>query len=220
MSIPTAEELSRSAAFQGLLSIGLGVLPAYAAVIREMDTEQLHAHQAEVEALLARLRARMKDRSEISEPEINKLAELAGLSPATIRIIGERAHTHGTELNQEFPDLQSLDSLTKNVLIFDAVRRDEAAVAVIKRVAVESAVDDTESVCKAACTLAFILALFEAQIRALNRMITCSYLVFPPLVFVCMALMMALMIAEMDRANDEYTECVEENCQEGDPDLG
>lgn len=102
MAIPTAEELSANAAFQGLLSVGLGVLPAHAAVIREMDVEQLRAHQAEAAALADQLRARLRERSEISESELNKLSELAGLSPATIRAIGERVHTHGTELNRHF----------------------------------------------------------------------------------------------------------------------
>ena len=219
MAIPTADELSQNAAFQGLLSVGLGVLPAHAVVIRDMDTAQLHAHQAEVEALLAQLRARMKDRTEISEPELNKLAELAGLSPATIRAIAERVHTHGTKLNQAFPDLQSLDSRTKRVLIFDAVRRDEAAMTVVKRVAVESADDDAESACKGKCLTEFALELFAAQIDALNRMFGCVVLVFPPLIFLCCSIMIAVMIYEMDKANDAYTICVAD-CEEAGPGRG
>jgi len=219
MAIPTADELSRNAAFQGLLSVGLGVLPAHAAVIREMDAEQLHAQQAEIEALLAQLRDRMRDRSEISEPELNKLAGLAGLPPATIRAIGERVHTQGTQLNQAFPDLQSLDNRTKIMLIFDALRRDEAAMAVVKRVAVESADDDPSSACKAGCLVDFILALIDAQIDALNRMMACYALVFPPLVMLCAAIMIAIMIYEMNKANDIYTKCILD-CQEGSPGQG
>jgi len=216
MAIPTAEELSRNAAFQGLLSVGLGIMPAHAVVIRDMNTEQLHAHQAEVEALLAQLRARMKDRSEISESELNKLAELAGLSAATIRAIAERVQTHGTKLNQAFPDLQSMDNRARTVLIFDAVRRDEAAMVVVKRVAVESADDDTESVCKAKCLSEFILELVNQQITALNRMMSCVVLVFPPLVLLCASIMIAIMIFEMNKANDEYTLCIAD-CEEAGP---
>ena len=219
MAIPTADELSRNASFQGLLSVGLGILPAHAVVIRDMDTQQLHAHQAEVEALLAQLRARMKDRTEISEPELNKLAELAGLSPAAIRAIAERVHTHGTTLNQAVPDLQSMDSRTKRVLIFDAVRRDEAAMAVVKRVALEIADNDAESACKAKCLSEFILELFHAQIDALFRMFGCVVLVFPPLIFACCCIMIAVMIYEMNKANNEYTICVAD-CEEAGPGRG
>ena len=45
-------------------------MPTHAAVIRDVDAEQLHAHQAEAEAFLAQVRGQMQDRSEISDPEL------------------------------------------------------------------------------------------------------------------------------------------------------
>ena len=222
MTIPTAEELSRSPAFQGLVSIGSGVMQAHAAVIREMDADALHVHQAAAEDVRVQLSALMRDRAEISERELSRLAELAGLSPASIRTIAERVHTLGTALNEAFPELQSLEARTKILLVTDALRRDEASMAVIKRVAVEAADDDAYNVCKSKCLIEFLLAILDAQITAINRMMSCFVLVFPPLVMLCASIMIAIMIYEMDKANDEYTECVEA-CQGADdpaPDQG
>jgi hypothetical protein len=219
MAIPTAEELSGNAAFQGLLSVGLGILPAHAAVIHGMDAEQLRTRQAEAEALAAQLRTKLRDRSEISESELNQLAELAGLSPATIRAIGERVHAHGTELNQAFPDLQSLDNRARSVLVFDAIRRDEAAMAVVKRVAGERAADDPNTTCTAQCFVTFMLTLIDALIDTTNLLQVCTLLVFPPIVLLCGTIAMAIMIARMEKANSVYTECIED-CQQPGEDVG
>jgi hypothetical protein len=219
MAIPTAEELSANAAFRGLLSVGLEVLPAHAAVIRGMDVEQLRAHQAEAATLAEQLRARLRERSEISESELSKLAELSGLSQATIRAIGERVHTHGTELNQAFPDLQSLGHRARGTLILDAIRRDDAAMAVVKRVSNERAGDDPDTVCTTKCFVYFIFELTAELISAIQRLALCTLLVFPPLVLLCGAIAIALMIDAMADANREYTECIEE-CQQSGQDVG
>ena len=172
MAAPTAEELSSSPAFQGLVSVGREVFAAHAVVIREMDAEDLRAHQAEVEALHTQLRARMRAQSEISEPELDNLIELVGTSLAATRAIPERVSTHGAELSLAFPELQALDIRARSVAIFDAIRRDEPTMGLLKRVAVETAADDADNACTAKCLTNLILALFDAQIAALNRMMS------------------------------------------------
>ena len=216
MAAPTADELSRNPAFQGLVSVGREVLAAHAVLIREMDAEELRAHQAEVEALHTQLRARMQDHSEMSEPELDKLTELVGTSPAVTRAIGERVNTHGAGLSHAFPELQALDIRTRSVMIFDAIRRDEPTMDLLKRVSVETAADSADNACTAKCLTNLILALFDAQIAALNRMISCAVLVFPPVVFLCASIMLVIMIYEMNQANDEYTRCVDD-CEEQGP---
>jgi hypothetical protein len=192
-----------------LLSIGLTVLPAFTAAVRDVDAEQLGAQLAEAETLARRLRGRVRERSEISEPEMAKLAELAGLTPADVRDILNRAHTHGAALIEAFPELPSLDDHTRNMLVFDAVRRDEALISALKRATTDGVADDDQaSVCKAACLLDFLMALLTAQLNAVNRMMACAVLVFPPLVFACAAVMLIIMIVEMRKANNDYLECV------------
>ncbi|MGC4866343.1 hypothetical protein ACLQ3B_13030 [Micromonospora sp. DT53] len=215
MAIPNSNDLSGSAAFQGLLSIGLTVLPAHTAAVRHLTADQLGVQQAEAESLAVRLRTRARQRSEISEPELAKLAELAGLSPTDIRDLMQRALTHGLALIEAFPELTSMDDHAKNMLIFDAIRRNEAFVTALKRATTEGvAADDQASACKNACLLAFLMAMFTAQIDAVTRMMACAGLVFPPLVLVCAAVMLIIMIVAMTKANKEYTQCVEDCLEE------
>ncbi|MET8041991.1 hypothetical protein ABZU25_14165 [Micromonospora sp. NPDC005215] len=215
MPTPSAADLSGNAAFQGLLSVGLTVLPAHTAAVRQLTADQLGVQQAEAEALAVRLRARARQRSEISEPELAKLAELAGLAPTDITDLTHRALTHGMALIEAFPELTSMDDHTKNMLIFDAMRRDEAFMDAVKLATTDGvAADDQSSACKNACLLTFLMKLFAAQIDAVQRMMACAVLVFPPLVIACAAVMLILMIVAMTKANKEYTQCIED-CLEG-----
>ncbi|MEU4532757.1 hypothetical protein AB0F49_31435 [Micromonospora ureilytica] len=215
MPTPNADDLSGSAAFQGLLSVGLTVLPAHTAAVRQLTADQLGVQQAEAEALAVRLRARARQRSEISELELAKLAELAGLAPTDIHDIMHRALTHGLALIEAFPELTSMDEHAKNMLIFDAIRRDEAFINALKLATTEGvAADDQASACKNACLLTFLMALFTAQIDAVKRMMACAGLVFPPLVLACAAVMLIIMVVMMTKANKEYTECIEDCLKE------
>jgi hypothetical protein len=152
-------------------------------------------------------------------PHVAELGPLAGLSQATIRAIGERVHTHGTELNQAFPELQSLGHRARGTLILDAIRRDDAAMAVVKRVSNERAGDDPDTVCTTKCFVYFIFELTAELICAIQRLALCTLLVFPPLVVLCGAIAIALMIDAMADANREYTECIED-CQQSGQDVG
>ncbi|MFG1649453.1 hypothetical protein ACGFIE_05975 [Micromonospora sp. NPDC049275] len=215
MPTPNASDLSGSAAFQGLLSVGLMVLPAHTAAVRHLTADQIGVQQAEAEALARRLRALARQRSEISEAELAKLAQLAGLTPTDITDIMHRALTHGLALIEAFPELTSMDDHAKNMLIFDAMRRDEAFMNALKRATTDGvAAGDQASACKNACLLTFMMKLFAAQIDAVQRMMACAVLVFPPLVLACAAVMLILMIVAMTKANKEYTQCIEDCLEE------
>jgi hypothetical protein len=85
MTAPTVDELSGNSAFQGLLSLILGFASAYSTELRGKTVEELEARQADAEDLYARLNARLKEHSEPSEEELDRLAQLAGIPVATIR---------------------------------------------------------------------------------------------------------------------------------------
>lgn len=213
MSVPTAQELLESQAFQRLVSVGLEIIPAHLEVIRNMETTELHDHQDKAQTLVKQLRTRMKERSEISETELSALADLGGLTPDQIRSMADRVHTQGTKLGKEFPELAPASELTRNLLLFEALTHHEPTMTTIKEAALNNAGEDQSNVCKAKCLLTFMLELIETQIDAVKRMVTCTVLIFPPLVMLCASIMIVLMISAMTKANEEYTECIAD-CEE------
>jgi hypothetical protein len=111
-------------------------------------------------------------------------------------------------LNEAFPGLQSLDDRASTLLYFDAVRRDEAAVALIKCLAVEQVEDDDpNTICKTKCILYFITDWIDIITLMIKRANACVLLSFFPFVFICMILVWVFCMIELAKIVHELEDC-------------
>ena len=204
MTLPAADELSRDPAFQGLLSISLEILTAQSAVIRGMDAEQRRAYIAQARAL----RARLRDRSELSECELGELAELSGLSPVTIGELSQRAYSSGKELKETFPELQSAPNPVRQELAREAIRRDRVAMAAI-RGAASGSDNEPGTDCETDCLLAWLAEILGCVALLSLGVAACMHsIVIPPLFVVCFASVITLFAILMAFAAETYGNCI------------
>jgi hypothetical protein len=208
MAIPTAAELSNDPAFQGLLAIGFKVLPAQAAVMREMSAEQLDAYTTEARAL----RARVRDQSEISEQELAKVAELSGLTPETVRNLADRGFQHGRALTETFPELRSLTLRARRDLVLDAIRQDQAARTAIEETgsAAAPAEPPVDLACTDACVVSLLLSILGALTLLTLGLMACGFsIVVLPLFVVCLVSVFSLNAILMSLAWKAFGNCLE-----------
>lgn len=205
-----ATELLKEPAFHRLLSAGLALLSSQAGVTQGLSAPQLQSYMKKTK----RLGNDLKGRSSLGEGELPKeLSEISGLTSPQLNETFIQMHAAAKELNGTYPRIAALDQVTRQNFFFDAIRKDDDAMATIKRVAASASAQTGDSAeadeCETGCLLKYILTITLAISSFISAIIGCAFgILLVPLALLCWAISSVSFFWALGQGQGAFDNCM------------